>query len=205
MKPKYLGIFVLATTTSVFYSCKSSTTQDTLLPPEGNICPNSHTNQPTDNGKEKLLDMALKTSGRKVSAEERNTLIRMLSLSEDDLIRGLSVFAELSNGRYPSKLDTKSTLEETDGLGAEVLRDVPQKVKKQKVQDIFFAAAYHDKLVREQKNVAYYGDTVTVGDADAVLVRWKESKGRYRVIFGDLRTETIAAEELAKLEKPSSK
>jgi hypothetical protein len=151
MKPGYLGILALAIITSVFYGCKSDiATEDTLLQPEGSVDPNSKTYQPT-NRKEEFLDMALKTGGSKVSAEERNIVMRVLSLSEDDLIKGLNVFAGISGGRYPSKLDTKSTLKETDRLGADVLHDLPQKEKKQKVYDIFFAAAYYDKLIREKK------------------------------------------------------
>ena len=38
-------------------------------------------------------------------------------------------------------------------------------------------------------------------DGNAVLVRWKESEGKYRVVFGDVSIETITAERLAELEK----
>ena len=48
---------------------------------------------------------------------------------------------------------------------------------------------------------AYYGDTVNIQDTDKVLMRWKMSDDRYRVIFGDLRIEDVSAEKLAQLEK----
>jgi hypothetical protein len=56
-------------------------------------------------------------------------------------------------------------------------------------------------LVQDKKDPAYYGKTVTPKDADKVLMRWKVSDNEYRVIFGDLRAETVTAEKLAELEK----
>ncbi len=56
-------------------------------------------------------------------------------------------------------------------------------------------------LVREKKDPAYYGKTVTPKDADKVLLRWKLSDNEYRVIFGDLHAETVTPERLAELEK----
>ena len=143
--------------------------------------------------------------GANIPADKRNIVARMLSLNEEDLVIGLRVFSELSGGRYPTKLDTKSTVIEIDGLGTDVLGDVPKDVKKQKVQDIFFAAAYHDKMVREKKDVAYYGDKITIADTDKVLIRWKLSKDKYRVVFGNLTRKSINAKKLAELEKMISK
>ncbi|MFQ5422909.1 MAG: hypothetical protein ACE5F9_02900, partial [Phycisphaerae bacterium] len=39
----------------------------------------------------------------------------------------------------------------------------------------------------------YFGKTVQPGDADAVLVRWRQENGDTRVVYGDLRLETKAA------------
>ena len=43
--------------------------------------------------------------------------------------------------------------------------------------------------------------SLTPKDADKVLLRWKVSDKEYRVIFGDLHTQTVTAEKLAELEK----
>ncbi len=51
-----------------------------------------------------------------------------------------------------------------------------------------------------RKDLAYYGETVTPKDADKILLRWKVSDNEYRVIYGDLRAETVTAEKLAELE-----
>jgi hypothetical protein len=47
---------------------------------------------------------------------------------------------------------------------------------------------------------AYYGQTITPKDKDKVLLRWKLDDGKYEVIFGDLRAETVTAERLHALE-----
>jgi len=52
-----------------------------------------------------------------------------------------------------------------------------------------------------EKQLKYYGKTVTPKDADKVLMRWKVSDNEYRVIFGDLHAETVTPEALAELEK----
>ena len=59
---------------------------------------------------------------------------------------------------------------------------------------------FYAELVKADKDVAYYGDEVTSDDVDVVLMRWKISDDEYRVIFGDLATENVTAEELAELE-----
>lgn len=55
-------------------------------------------------------------------------------------------------------------------------------------------------LVADGKDPAYYGDVVKPGDADLVLVRWREAENQYRVIFGNLHAETVDAATLAELE-----
>ncbi len=158
---------------------------------------------------EKLLDKALELSGKKVTPEERNIALRMLSLDEKDLIQGLTVFLELSDGRYPSKLDTKTALTEAEalwrakhkGISPDETTDKKKKKEaKEAIYDIFFATAFYDKLIREKKDIAYYGDKVTVEDSGKVLMRWNISDEQYRVVFGNLTRKNVSVEELAELE-----
>lgn len=53
------------------------------------------------------------------------------------------------------------------------------------------ACLFYDRLIKEEKDVAYYGDTVTAEDVDEVLMRWKVSDGEYKVIYGNLSTGTV--------------
>jgi outer membrane lipoprotein-sorting protein len=149
--------------------------------------------------KEALVDTAMALGGD-IPPENRSLVARMLSLSEKDLVAGLKTFAELTGGRYPASLEAKSTIKEVDALKTEALANVPEETKKQKIYNIFFATAYHDKLVREKKDVAYHGDIVRAADVDKVLVRWKTTGGKYRVIFGDLTARDVTADELKGLE-----
>jgi len=64
---------------------------------------------------------------------------------------------------------------------------------------------FYVRLMQDKKDPAYYGKTVTPKDADKVLLRWKLSENKYRVIFGDLRAETVSPEKLAELEKALQK
>jgi hypothetical protein len=53
------------------------------------------------------------------------------------------------------------------------------------------AATFFQKLSSEQRNPEYFGATVKPGDTEAVLLQWKADDGRRRVIYGDLRAETV--------------
>jgi len=157
--------------------------------------------------KEMLLDMALKISGSQVPPEKRGTVLRMLGLNEKDVIRGLGVWLELLDGQYPNSLEPKVAIKQADSLLGEKYANRKQadtekkKELEQKGMDIFFASAFYDKLIREKKDVAYYGDKITVEDSGKVLMRWKISKKRYRVVFGDLTRKSVTVEKLAELEK----
>jgi len=58
----------------------------------------------------------------------------------------------------------------------------------------------YDYLVRQGREVVFYGDSIDPEDSNAVLLQWKLSDGEYGVMFGDLRTKTVGAEELIKLQ-----
>jgi len=158
--------------------------------------------------KEQLLNMALEISGAKLPPDKRGKALRMLSLNEKDVISGLGVWLELLEGRYPNSLEPKIAIKQAESLLTAKYgsRKVANKEKKKEIDekgfDLFFASAFYDKLVREKKDVAYYGDKITVEDSGKVLMRWKISDDRYRVVFGNLTRISVTAEKLAELEKP---
>ncbi len=57
----------------------------------------------------------------------------------------------------------------------------------------FAIAGFAQKLTNEQRDPEYFGATVKPGDSEAILLKWKLDDGRYRVIYGDLRAETVDA------------
>jgi hypothetical protein len=50
------------------------------------------------------------------------------------------------------------------------------------------------------RNVIYFGDRVKPGEKDRILMRWRLDNGRYRVIYGDLRADTVDGDEILNLE-----
>ena len=147
---------------------------------------------------DEVIDKAV-AAGADIPPDKRGLVVRMLSLSEKDLITGLRTFAELSGGRYPTRLDTKTTVKEADGLGSS-LPEMSESEKKRKIQDIFFASAFYEKLGRENRDVAYHGDVVGAEDTERVLLRWRITGESYRVVRADLRCETVTLVQLAGLE-----
>ncbi len=126
--------------------------------------------------------------------------------NEENTIKGLMLFGDLA-GAYPANLDKKYLDGEVPRVlnldSYETLSEDEQNRKMSQLAVIGGAGFfYYGKLVDEDKDPAYCGETVKLGEADKVLLRWKLDDGRYRVIFGDLTARTVTAEELAELEKP---
>jgi hypothetical protein len=66
--------------------------------------------------------------------------------------------------------------------------------------DMSAVRSRYEYLVQKGKDVAYYGDSITPQDNNAVLMHWKLSDSKYRVTFADLHEETLTADELIKLQ-----
>jgi beta-lactamase regulating signal transducer with metallopeptidase domain len=124
---------------------------------------------------------------------------RMLSVNEKNLIKGLAFCSEISGGRYPASMDTEEVIGEIkDWLADKEQRGEidyanMNKAEKQKLReqilDAFFMTAFYKTL--EGENASYYGSSVTSNNTDLILLRWKVSGDEYRVIYGDLRKDTI--------------
>ncbi|MBA7626311.1 hypothetical protein ES703_33757 [subsurface metagenome] len=141
--------------------------------------------------------------------------ITMPAMDEQSAINGLRLFLE-KTGTYPEELSMKLMEHMKDLIDPNMIKEM-QPIKKngknmpspelmQKyldaVKPITGLIWFHASLVREEgKDPAYYGKVVTPDDTDQVLMRWKVSDTEYRVIFGDLHTETVSPEVLAELEK----
>jgi len=147
--------------------------------------------------------------------------VKMPGLDEESAIQGLRTFAEIADGNYPASMNMMDVLgkvaevlgkEAGSCRGRDLEADPNSEVNKQKREEMMpefmqktvtvqAACMFYAQLVKEDKDPAYYGDSVLPGDADRVLMRWKISDDQYRVIFGDLTAETVSAQQLAELEK----
>lgn len=94
----------------------------------------------------------------------------------------------------------QSNLEEQKEI-EKIKNEMKKNAKMQLLSIVQSSCMFYGELVKEDKDPAYYGDTVTAEDANAVLIRWKISDDEYRVIFGDLTAEKVTAESLAEIEK----
>jgi hypothetical protein len=120
------------------------------------------------------------------------------------LIGGLRMFAELTGGGYPSSLAVTTGVKETfEAYRRQFPRapDVaPDAAEQENAALMQAACTIYAGLVKDGLDVAYYGQTVTVEFAEAVLVRWKLAQDQYQVIFADLSSEVVSPEQLAQLE-----
>jgi len=143
--------------------------------------------------------------------------VEMSGQDEESAIEGFSLFAEISGGKYPSKLNPLEIMTEVMGVSQEDFikervqadpnsrpseEEMEKMVKEvmEKAMTVQGTCMFYAELVKENKDVAYYGDTITADDIDAVLLRWKIADDKYRVIFGDLTAEDVTSEQLADLE-----
>ena len=55
-------------------------------------------------------------------------------------------------------------------------------------------------LLRQGKDVVYYGESIDPKDSNAVLMQWKLSDDKYMVVFADLRKRQVSGDELIKLQ-----
>jgi outer membrane lipoprotein-sorting protein len=124
--------------------------------------------------------------------------------NEGTAINALSLFAELTDGRYPDNLALLTLMKEiteelTKKYGIKIIEKQDEYTST--LTDILPAGGFYAQLAGAEKEAVYYGDSVTADNPEAVLLRWKVSDGVYRVVFGDLSAGNFSAEELAELEK----
>jgi hypothetical protein len=114
---------------------------------------------------------------------------------ESGAIEGLRAYAKLSGGRYPGdpSFDTAASeiREDRDRLQAEGQWG-PEEIKE--LFKLRGFCSFYAGLVRDGVEVEYNGGSVTARDYDDILMRWRLEDGRWRVIYGDLRAQTMDSE-----------
>jgi anti-sigma-K factor RskA len=119
-------------------------------------------------------------------------------------VEGLRYFAELTDGKYPSELMMMTINEEMqEAIKARIDAGTYEKMSEEdtlQLMGLNLAGTFFGGLAAEDKDPAYYGETVTAADAGKVLLRWRLDDGNYRVIYGDLRIEDVSASRLGELE-----
>ncbi|MEA3225294.1 MAG: hypothetical protein U9Q07_05030, partial [Planctomycetota bacterium] len=127
--------------------------------------------------------------------------------NEEAAIKGLSLFADLA-GTYPTDLNKKRLDREAvrllqfplDPEAWKALTEQERNELTAKAATITVLGVFYRTLVEENKEPAYFGESVRSGDTEKVLLRWKLGDGRYRIIFGDLHADTVTADVMIELE-----
>ena len=142
--------------------------------------------------------------------------MKMPNQDEGGAVTGLRLFAEITDGKYPSSMNTMRIIKEVmetmkDSFDGDPNSKPSQEDAENMAKNIMpkivtaqGAGLFYAELVKADKDPAYFGDKVTSEDTDAVLMRWKISDDEYRVIFGDLTAENISTEQLEQLEAEQS-
>jgi outer membrane lipoprotein-sorting protein len=135
--------------------------------------------------------------------DDYNMIGRMDAVKKDEpsAIEGLREYAKFSGGGYPTGLSYATAIHEAeDEIGRRRQANDLSKDDFGNLMKIQNACAFYAELVDADRDAAYYGDAVGPRDFDKVLMRWRLDDGRYRVIYGDLRAETVDADKLEELE-----
>lgn len=156
----------------------------------------------------KLFDTTMPEGYRDETPKEPSVERRVWEFTE-----GLKAYAELTGGRYPPTLNTidqfnvvhKELLQTLGFKDADWRQIFPPEVKRDprfpKIERAAKSLITIASLIQfNNADATYQGKTVEPKDKEKVLLRWKLDDGRYEVIFGDLRAETVSAERLHILE-----
>lgn len=111
---------------------------------------------------------------------------------EHGAIEGLRAYAALTGGRYPSA-------PAFDTAASEIRADRDRLMKEGRwgpdaIKQLFRYrdfSSFYQQLVEDGVEVEYRGDSVRALDYDEALMRWRLEDGSWRVIYGDLRIETV--------------
>ncbi len=122
-----------------------------------------------------------------------------------EIIEVLRLFVEFVDGKYPPSLKTMTVA----GAIAPALKEKfssgpPDKELIARLMKVDMVGMMYMTLEKEGREPAYYGDRVSADSPDAVLFRWKIDDQKYRVVFGNLSTKDLTADELATLESGSN-
>ena len=137
--------------------------------------------------------------------------MKMPEMTEEAAVKGLGVYQGIF-GTYPEKIDlitltqrlskpdVLETFRERMDAAKAAGEDTMEVFSREFVTPMTSLAMFHMKLSQGKRDPVYYGRTVAPGDGAAVLLRWREDSGRYKVIFGDLSVQEMSYEELVAIE-----
>ncbi len=124
------------------------------------------------------------------------------TVDERHAIEGLQVFADVLRGQYPDRPVIMDALMQYFDYRHRHPVGQPQRWHElEELNAVRSTFEFIRGLQAADCEVVYRGEDITPLDYDRVLLRWRLQDGSYRVVFGDLRTDTVDAGRLAELER----
>lgn len=125
------------------------------------------------------------------------------------IVTGLKTYAKYCGGKYPQARMVYGDVTGDELCKAAGVSSFRKPAPKEEIERPEYAECLRavpgfgwiNTIQRHNPDAVWNGKTVGPDDKDKVLFRWKLEDGQYRVIYGDLRAETVTAERLKKLEK----
>lgn len=119
------------------------------------------------------------------------------------IVNALRIYSQADSGRYPpyEKIYGDVVINRLKEL-LHVTKDTPSTDQGYaNYVDSTMGFATMSMICRDNGDYRYHGRTVDSSKTRKVLFRWKLDDGRYQVIFGDLKSKLVSANELADLER----
>jgi len=155
--------------------------------------------------------------------------VQVPAMNEESLVKGLQMLVDMGSPTYPEALTMQAMTVELKGIqdrmtklmeaddqeaakafmlehyGIDLDQGKPtQEQLTEATMRIMMAiqgtCMSYATFGQDQLDPAYHGTVVTPLDTNLPLVRWKVSDTEYRVVFGDLHTETLDIQTLVALE-----
>ncbi len=119
-----------------------------------------------------------------------------------EIVTALRTYAEVADGRYPTRIDSslsnvKSQLRAQ--LGFPMNSWSPEQEGYARYCKAVLGFDTIGKIQRENLHFGYFGQSVGLKDVAKVLMHWERDVGNYRVIYGDLKSETVTEFQLREL------
>jgi len=130
--------------------------------------------------------------------KQQQTQIDLQGSTEQDFIEGLRIRAELlGDGQYPDGVAVEDYIKQAPAIGKKIEE---MKLAKEKETELGMNLSKHLLFIRFFKgegNWQYAGKGVKLGDANKPIFWYRPKDSQtYRVIYGDLRVEDVAPENL---------
>lgn len=112
--------------------------------------------------------------------------------SEEDLVTGLRILAKYSDGKFPR----------VPGISAEIVQkanrgDIPPEDGEKLGHSVVRMMVFVAKTSAGSEDYKYFGEGVELGDKDTPIMWWRpKGADNYRVLYGDLRIEDVAPDDL---------